>query len=111
MLFDNWFYINIVLFSKVFGWLVFIFGCFTAFVFFFLITDWLVLRGSGIFSTNLFASKIFFIQAFYWIITIFLRKTNSFTIVFKEKVSDFIDRHLFIALIEHTLENMRKHKK
>ena len=40
---------------------------------------------------------IFFVQEFYWIITASFRKFNSFIIVFRDKVFDFIDRHLFIA--------------
>ena len=32
---------------------------------------------------------------FHWIITFFFRKSNSFIIVFKDKVSDFIGWNLF----------------
>ena len=85
----------------VFDWWVFIFDCVTDFEFFFFINDWwcsLALQGLGIFSNNLFAStNIFFFQAFHLIITVFLRKFKLFTTIFKDKVSDFIDRHLFYS--------------
>ena len=46
-------------------------------------------------------------------ITAFFRKSNSLIMIFKDKVSDFIDRHLFIALsiFEYTLSYIGKQKK
>ena len=40
----------------------------------------------------------FIFQSFDCIITVFLRKSNSFIIFFKDKVSDFTDKDLFTAL-------------
>ena len=36
-------------------------------------------------------------QVFHWLITVFLRVSNPFIKVFKDKNSDFIDRHIFYS--------------
>ena len=85
--------------SKAFGWLLIISNCFTDFLFFFyykwLIVLFSIMRFMYI-SISLLASdnKSIFFQAFQWIITAFFKKSNSFIIVFKDKVFHFIDWHI-----------------
>ena len=82
---NNWIYINNV---KSF-WLI----SYYFWLFFFIINDWqcsLALRGSGIFFINLLASNN---KSFFFFFKRFI-ESNSFMIVFKNKVFDFTDWHL-----------------
>ena len=87
-------------FFKRFSFLSKHFWFFYWFCVFFLTNDWwgpLSLRGSGIFSINLFWRNKKNVP-FHWVITSFFSKSNSLTIVFKDKFSDFMDWCYFIAL-------------
>ena len=102
MFFNNWFYSNYVWVSNSF-WLIsnyfWLFYWFCVFLNKWLKVFFSIARIRSFFYLFICEQqKIFFYQAFHWITTIFLRKSNSFRIIFKNKLFDFIDWHLFIAL-------------
>ena len=101
---NNWFFTNNVLVFKSF-WLIsnyfrifYWFCVFLSYIWLIVFFDigrilyffyYLLIRLHAI--TNLSS------QMFHWIITSFFSKSNSFAIVFKDKISEFIDFHLFYS--------------